>query len=981
MPASAQPIKRLNIFSYNVNDGMLQSTIHDICTDENNFLWISFPNGVQKFDGRSFQNIPIQEGLPDDKFISFFHCANGELLLSHELGITRYNHNTNKLFLLTRYKRPMRTPATFLAEWMGWIYIYDISGKIQQINLSTGEVNNNLSVQLPTYKEMGNYGAPIVSQKNPEGTISFFISDTIFNFNLKTQSITRHPLSLDKYPFYLNVISKERIIYSRISTRNMEIYNLLSGRTEKIDIPVKDDALRSDFLFADNNKLYLTYNERLFELNENFQIKFEIVDFKNDPAGGRNSSISRIITDKLGNIYLTTVNDGIRKIMASNFPIKFYHNNSKERSHVLFILPEKDQNQIILGVAGKGLMVFDTLQRLIREINFIPGSVKKATVNTILKIGTNKYLLFVFGETRAFVATNNFSHIETVPIEGDPSIIATGYFSNVLFQNEEMALVQSEKVYYKINFSPLKITCYKISNDYMMSGMYTHDQILIHANDSLLFISANNREVIKRVYFPNTGYVRCYLSANEREIYIGSNKGIFKVDTSGKVLLHLGKKDGLPDECIYAMSTDGAGNLWCSSNKGIFRINKKNEIFSLNKEDGLQENEFNTNVTATAFDGELFWGGVNGGSSFFPSEINPSTDLPKIFITNIVINNFPLTTDTAVWNLSKINLKYNQSALAFEFIGIGSSNPAQYVHQYMLEGVDKEWVINEGMRTIRYNLQPGKYKLKLYASRYFNKDAQPLKELIIIIGPPLWKTWWFISLVTLFLISALVIIINRYNKTKYREKLNALEQEQKLQKERERISRDLHDNIGAFANVVLYKADSLQDNPIKNDNKPIIEDLKFAARDILLSLRETIWAFKNETFSTDECMLRIRNFIQPLSRYYPQIKFQLTEDKQATHIIAHQNALNLVRIVQEVITNAIKHASPSLVSISSIESEQSWKIVITDNGKGFNYQEVKRGNGLDNIEKRAGQSSISLQFKSEQHVGTSVEIIVPFHNP
>ncbi|HMX80686.1 MAG TPA: hypothetical protein PLG91_10265, partial [Ferruginibacter sp.] len=77
--AAAQGISRYNTFSYNVNEGLLQSTIADIEYDSNNFLWISFPNGIQKFDGNTFTTISPQAGLPEDKNVTFFRSRNGDL--------------------------------------------------------------------------------------------------------------------------------------------------------------------------------------------------------------------------------------------------------------------------------------------------------------------------------------------------------------------------------------------------------------------------------------------------------------------------------------------------------------------------------------------------------------------------------------------------------------------------------------------------------------------------------------------------------------------------------------------------------------------------------------------------------------------------------------------------------------------------------------------------------------------------------------
>ena len=100
--AKAQPLKRNNTSKYTVNDGLLQSTMRNIGFDKNNFCWLSFPNGIQKFDGKRFIDIPIQEGLPDNKWVFFFRCGNGDLIISHSMGLSKYDITNNKFSILYR---------------------------------------------------------------------------------------------------------------------------------------------------------------------------------------------------------------------------------------------------------------------------------------------------------------------------------------------------------------------------------------------------------------------------------------------------------------------------------------------------------------------------------------------------------------------------------------------------------------------------------------------------------------------------------------------------------------------------------------------------------------------------------------------------------------------------------------------------------------------------------------------------------------
>ena len=126
-------------------------------------------------------------------------------------------------------------------------------------------------------------------------------------------------------------------------------------------------------------------------------------------------------------------------------------------------------------------------------------------------------------------------------------------------------------------------------------------------------------------------------------------------------------------------------------------------------------------------------------------------------------------------------MPYDQNSLAFDFIAMANNNPGQYIYQYKMEGIDRTWIQNSGLQTVRYFLPPGEYVFKIYASRFFDKDAKSMKEIRITINPPFWKTWWFITAVIALALAALAYAINRYNKKKYLEKLAVLEHEHRIQ--------------------------------------------------------------------------------------------------------------------------------------------------------------------------------------------------------
>lgn len=407
-------------------------------------------------------------------------------------------------------------------------------------------------------------------------------------------------------------------------------------------------------------------------------------------------------------------------------------------------------------------------------------------------------------------------------------------------------------------------------------------------------------------------------------------------------------------------------------------MNRDKSILQLRREDGLQENEFNTNVVAKSEDGEIYFGGVNGISSFFPAAIGGFEENIDLLFTSIKVNNEDVMKDSAAWNIRNIKLPYSQNALAFDFITKANNNPDQYIYQYKMEGVDKEWIPHQALQTVRYSLPPGKYRFMIAASRFFDKDAVAMRSVDILIRPPFWKTWWFLGAVGLIFFAGIAYATNQYSRKRYQKKLVELESDFKVRLERERISRDLHDNIGAYANAVLYNTELLEkeDQPIVKEE--LMKDLKYASKDIITSLRETVWALKKDNYTAEECLLRIRNFIQSLSRIYQDIQFRV-EGEASGEKLHYTRALNVVRIMQEAVTNAIKHSGTRNITITSNEADGKWELKVTDDGNGFTRHEFNgedAGMGLENMRKRAFDSGFRLEIESSPGSGTSVTIIV-----
>lgn len=975
----AQHKSRFNFFRYSVNEGLLQSTVNDLAVDKNNFCWLSFSNGIQKFDGNSFKNIPIQPGLPDDKKVTFFKQKNNVLLIAHSHGISRYNIENEKFELVYRSPAGAFENPYVVGESNNRLYVFLSSGSI--VTLDAGNfaplAKNSLLPYLNNYRE-----SVLPAFSNIEnGKLCVFYNQTLFMFQLQEFKLIAQsrPHEGFFYRSFTLLPSGKILCFVQDGIWQLASYDIVTNQYTTLFKSQPDKLNFRGYFYNRDGKAMISYYDKLIFLsNQLVQDSSYIVDFKNNSISGENVFIVKIVTDNFGNLYMVTLNDGIRKLIHDSYPIAYYGRESLGKNYVLSVYPDKKSNRIFLGTSDNGLMIFDTLQNFIRHIPRLPGDSQSFSVNNMVKLKNGDYLFLAISKPEAYLLSANLQAITPRPVQVANSVSypQPRYFSKLLYEDEDKAILQTEINFYTVNKATGSIKLNEVYNGFTHGSILYKGKLIVHSNDSIREYDTSNYKLIKTISFPNTYLVRCYASMDNR-LYFGCNNGLFITDENYRVIKHLNRGTGLPDDCIYAMMFDSNKNLWCSSNKGIFRISPAGNVFRLTREDGLQENEFNTNAFYKTPQGEFFWGGTHGANSFYPELISDATNAPDLYVTDIKINNRQYDADTALQFLKEISLSYDENSIAISFIASGSQNARRYIHQFKLDGWEKEWVQLQLGEPVRYTLPPGEYELKMYASLYFNDKADALKTLRIIIHPPFWKTWWFIGLVAALIIGFIIFIITRYTRARYQKRLAAMLLVQKLQEERGRISMELHDSIGAYANAVLYNTDLLQAESRTKQKNQLLKDLRFASKDIITSLRETIWALKSEVFTAQECFMRIRNFVQSLSRYYPNIQFKIEGDAPQQQQLHYSAALNIVRIVQEAVNNAIKHGSPGHISISSRFNDGQWILQIDDDGIGFDASIASMGNGMDNIKKRAAESKLQVQLHSVSGAGTSISISVP----
>ena len=253
------------------------------------------------------------------------------------------------------------------------------------------------------------------------------------------------------------------------------------------------------------------------------------------------------------------------------------------------------------------------------------------------------------------------------------------------------------------------------------------------------------------------------------------------------------------------------------------------------------------------------------------------------------------------------------------------------------------------------------------------------------------KNTYIVIIISLLILSIIVgyfMLKNQKMKTLQLQKENELkdallkiETQNRLQEQRLQISRDLHDNIGAQLTFIISSVDSLK--YAFADGNPKLEDklnnISSFTKETIYELRDTIWAMNKEEITIEDLKTRISNFIDNAQLSLNGIRFNFNFETKSFQSFTSRDGMNIYRLIQEAVNNAIKHANASQIDVSFIESDNKITIVVSDNGKGFDLATAEIGNGLNTMKKRASELKGDFNIKATEK-GTKIYLSLPNQN-
>lgn len=272
--------------------------------------------------------------------------------------------------------------------------------------------------------------------------------------------------------------------------------------------------------------------------------------------------------------------------------------------------------------------------------------------------------------------------------------------------------------------------------------------------------------------------------------------------------------------------------------------------------------------------------------------------------------------------------------------------------------------------------QPAYYFLGAFLPVAFAGSIVMLRNANILHVPIFQSTFILVTAFCIEIILLFLVLLKRFQMLlkNQQEKIQIeFESQMRLQYERERISRDLHDNVGAQLSYIISNIDHIVETKNKDNNR--LDDVSDTAKNAILNLRETIWAINNEQITVEDFYDRFKLYATNQIKNRSDVHFIFNENIVHNHTLHPNQALNLYRICQEALTNALKYANAKTLEVFIQANENPYfQFSLKDDGVGFDFNENTEGYGFKNMKARAEEMGATLNLKSEKTKGTTVKI-------
>ena len=959
---------------------MPQNSVTAIAQTADGYLWLTTNDGLVRFDGVRFTvfNKSNSPNLPNNRLKKMLANGNDLWILTEEDNLVRFR-----------------------------------GGKFKQFTTADGLASNSASFVT----------------KGLDGKILVYQREGVFQFENDAFSLAQKFTDADYYLTY-PYFAPSGAVWNL--TREKLVENEFGERTEYALPPdLKDFLANTDFsnittkiLETDKGEIWFTVGFYVYELQNG-----EVVKISKDE---QSSYDTKVISDKNGDIWFGVARRGVCRYAQNQYEC-FNANEALAKDSVRDIFLDREGT---LWIASNANGLFRMTEQFIAPLYTDETSVGK-NVYPILEdksgavwIGTSQGLsVFKNGKFTDYRDRKRVL-VESLCEDRDGRLwVGSVNYGLFLFQTGKFHETQEA-----LNFSLAKdaglASVFDIHQDKngvlwfaTNTGLYSYDGEKLNRLTTADGLPGNDVKVIVESRDGKTLWVGTYaglaelrdgkintfteqngLTGNHIRSLFEDESGTLWIGTYDSGLSRFAdgkftnykKVNGLFSDGVFQILPDERGNFWMSSNQGIYRVSraeleefaegKRQAIISTayGKSDGMLSAEANGGGQPAGMkmrDGRLWFPTQNGVAIINPASVRTNPLPPPVVIEDARIDN------EKFGKLPKqIEMLPGQENLEIDYTGLSFIKSEQIRFRYRLENLDETWTEAGNRRTAFFpHLAPGEYTFRVIAANSDNIWNEEGATLKIVVKPPFYRTWIFL-LVCAAIASIIIYAV-------YRRRIFNLEHARRMQEEfsrrlinaheseRRRIAAELHDSIGQslamIKNSVVQSAEDVTDEKTRRQLDLITAQTTQTigeVREISYNLRPYLL----ENLGLTKAVKSLLNKIAETGQIKIKIKLDDVDD-----LFEPDAEMSVYRIIQENLTNILKHAEATEAQVLLKKSERNLTILISDDGKGFDINAAnnkindKGGFGLLGISERVKVLGGTQEIESEIGGGTNVLIKIP----
>ena len=960
---------------YSPKDGLVNSRVKKAYQDSKGRMYFLTYGGLCVYDGARFRNYTTQNGLPINIINDVLEIGNDSLLVAT---------NTAKINLLVNGRIGIFKPENSFTPLINQFYRHDDGriylssdfglyvlekNKIHPLKIS-GLGSRDGQPNLGNISGIGNY--LLIS------TNEMSFHKGLFLYDIKNNRICDSLVSIRAY-----LVGKDKKKRIWLSTSNqLLIADTAALKKGKLNLLPQDKGYRQTVNYSarniafGNNFAWLVCRDKEFRNSELQRINEDGNLFRVSLPGQISASyIQHIFIDRENNIWLSNDGEGVFKIVISRLQIiekPFIESGEGQAGYVYY---------------SNGVAWFSTLSRkLFRRTS---GKPQAFTSN----LGWSPHIFYEKENTLLAKDDHNIykatlqPHAGIINFQKIISLHDSGYFGKKIFVDSRGAIIASQHSGVGVWVNN------KLEHHRPIESKEFIEDLLVDKNNRLWVVK---RSLGIDVYsfhpgdFSNylrpafqippaqlAGSVRSCVMDKKGLIWLGTRDnglaGYAVTKNRLEKLYHFHTGNGLSDNFVTSLACDSMNNIVAGTQSGLDLIFASPDN-SYRIENISRNSNLFAYINSTWTDAEHAYALTNSGVvlKVATTVVEEKNESPQLLLEELKVN-------TKTVQQQKKHFYHKENSLSFYVAAPSFIDEKHVRYTYLLQGSGNyHWSDTTAANSIinLTNLSHGNYVL--YVKAFFPSDAYPPAEFNypFEITPPWWQTRWFRVTAGLLIIGFLILFIRFYYRRKLEKQKVILEKRQAIEKERTRISIDMHDDLGAGLSRIKFLSQSLVNKRMEDEHTRIsLEKITGYSDEMTEKMGEIVWALNEKNDTLADLIAYTRSYaMEYLGNHGIPCEADTPLHLPGT-FIPGDTRRNTFLSVKECLHNIVKHANASRVRFS-VQLNRGIEIIIHDNGKGIDWNNLRINSyGLENIRNRMMEMNGRAEFINEQ--GTKVILYIP----